>query len=447
MNPSSRTPLKAPPEPSAQVGLHALRAMWQQHTPLASLDVFHQALGDCFRVKLLGFRPVMLCGPAANHFVLVEARAALRWRADSDPIVRLLRHGVLVEDEQHAALRAQLSPALHKNMLAGYAQAMLRGVDQVCATWSAEAAPRDMLAEMRKVALRILFETLFAADVGPDLPTLWPSILRLLAYISPGAWMLWPRTSLPRTGYTRHLRQIDDYLYVLIAARRRALQAHTCEGADLLSTLIAAGMSDALMRDQLLTLLIAGHDTSTASLAWALYLLGAHPTVLAQARAEVDAVVGDATPGMQHLNSLTYLDSVVKEVLRMYPPVHLGSRIAAADLDFNGYGIPAGTRVVYSIYLTQRDPRYWPAPERFDPQRFAPGHTPHAPYTYLPFGGGPRNCLGYAFAEVELRLVLARLLQRFDFTLLPQPRIYAHMGATLEPHPGVWMTATPRLYP
>jgi cytochrome P450 len=186
-------------------------------------------------------------------------------------------------------------------------------------------------------------------------------------------------------------------------------------------------------------MLIAGHDTSTALLAWALYLLGRHPSILARVQVEVKDVLGQAPPTSETIVGLTCLDQVVKETLRLYPPIHLGMRTAATDLEFQGYGIPAGTRVLYSIYLSQRDPRYWPEPHRFAPDRFTAAQNRARPhYVYLPFGGGPRNCIGFTFAQVEARVVLARIFQRVDLKLL-QHNIRVHMGATLEPRPGVLM--------
>jgi cytochrome P450 len=203
-------------------------------------------------------------------------------------------------------------------------------------------------------------------------------------------------------------------------------------------------MSDDLIRDQLLTMLIAGHDTSTALLAWTLCLLGQHPDVLQQVQAEVDAVLGAEPPAFEQLNGLKYLEQVIKESLRLYPPIHLGMRIAATDLEFQGYHIPAGARVLYSIYLSHRMPEYWPDPEKFDPDRFRPEQNRTRPaFVYVPFGGGPRICIGFAFAEVEVKVVLARLLQMFELTLLNDD-VHAHMGATLEPRPGVMMKAKRR---
>ncbi len=437
---------RKPPELSALAGQRALQAMWRDHSLLAALRVFHAELGDCFRIKAPGFTPVMLVGPEAARFVLVTSRNDLRWRNASDPVTRVLQHGILVEDGAlHDQLRQTMTPALHKRVLGSYVAAMIRGVDTITADWHGHAT-RDMLIEMRRIALLIIFEALFNHDFTPDIDTIWPSLLRTLSFISPGLWMLW--RDMPRPGYAKHLQRMDAYLYRMIEQYRErhglSPTASSESVSDLLGMLIAAGLSDSAIRDQLLTMLIAGHDTSTASLTWTLYLLGAHPAAMSRARAEVDAVIGHGAPQLEHAAQLTYLDQVIKESLRLYPPIHLSSRTAAQDLDFKGMLIPAGTRVLFSIYLTQRDPHYWTAPDRFDPDRFSPELSANRPaYTYLPFGGGPRNCIGFAFAELELKLVLARLLQRFDMAV-KQPDIRVHMGATLEPRPGLKCQATQR---
>lgn len=425
------------PKPNQFTGLRALRGLWRRRSILGALEVMHAELGDVFRITAPGFNPVMLVGPEASRFLLISARDDVRWRMEREPITILLRHGVLVEDgDSHDEIRRAMNPALHRRMLAGYVEAMWRCTDQVMAGWE-PGETRDMLVEMRKIALLILTETLFSVDFSPELERLWRGVLRAVNYISPGPWVVW--RGLAHMGYNRHLRQIDDYLFRIIALRR----ANPAGDEDLLGGLIAADMSDDLIRDQLMTMLIAGHDTGTAALAWTLYLLGAHPDALTQAAGEVRALLGPQTPpGHEHLRDLVYLGQTIDESLRLYPPIHLGSRIAAIDLNFDGYHIPAGMRVLYSIYLTQRHPDYWPEPDQFRPERFAPGEK-HAPYTFLPFGGGPRNCIGAAFAGVETKIVLARILQRFDLTLVDD-HVHPHMGATLEPRPGVKMRVQPR---
>jgi len=204
------------------------------------------------------------------------------------------------------------------------------------------------------------------------------------------------------------------------------------EGNDLLQHLIDAGLSDDLIRDQMLTMLIAGHDTSTALLAWTFALLGQHPELLARLVKEIDEF--ERSP---------LLDQVIKESLRLYPPIHIGNRQVAQEMDFSEGQVPAGERLFYSIYLTQRDPAIWENAEEFCPERFANGKkTP--PLSYIPFGGGPRVCIGAGFGQSEARIVIARLLQTYKFEFMHH-KIHAHMGATLEPRPGVMMKVYRRI--
>lgn len=427
-----------PPTPSGLPALRTLAGMVGNRSPLRGLELLHQELGDVFQIPLPGFRPVVLVGPEAARFVYVSGRGSLRWRAEHDPVTRLLRGGLLVEDgEVHQALRRQLNPSLHRRMLEGYAEAVLERTDQLSATWSAKH-PVDLLDQMRQLTLLILVDSLFGADLSAELDRLWKPILRTLRYIGPGAWLLWH--AVPRPGYRAARRALDAYLHQLIAARR----TDGAGGSDLLSQLIRAGLADRLIRDQLLTVLIAGHDTSTALLAWTLHLLGTHPAVLAALQAEVDAQLGGAAPELSRVSQMRLLDQVLNESLRLYPPIHLSNRIAATDLEFSGYRVAAGSRVLLSIYLTHRHARYWSAPDRFDPQRFASEQAAdRPPYAFIPFGGGPRNCIGMAFAQAEAQLILARLLQRYRFRHLGRP-VHPHMGATLEPRPAVWMQVTRR---
>jgi cytochrome P450 len=256
----------------------------------------------------------------------------------------------------------------------------------------------------------------------------------MLKFISPGLWLV----GAPRRSYARSIAAIDEYLFGLIQDRR----AHSLESQDLLSELIKGGMDDDLIRDQMLTLLIAGHDTSTALFAWTLYLVGSHPQVLPDLLGEAGALPVDAPPTLEQIEGLVCFKQVIDETLRLYPPIHVGNRQAAEELSVCGYEIPKGDRVMISIYATHHDETHWPEPERFDPGRFASGER-HEPYTYLPFGGGPRNCIGANFAQVEARVVLARLYQCWEPALCRRP-VHIHMGATLEPRPGVFMKVMPR---
>jgi cytochrome P450 len=414
------------PKPDGLVSLGALRAMLAERSVMAAFSAFHAQLGDVFRLTLPGFNPVVLVGPEANEWVLVKEQPHLQWRSENDPIAQLLRHGLLVEDGPiHDAPRAVMNPALYKPALPAYVEAMVRATDAVVSTWRS-GQHIDLLDEMRKIALLIVYDTLFRHDVGPEVGELWASMLRLLRFISPGLWMLW--AGAPQRGYEAARRQVDAQLFGVLTRRRATLSD---DDLDLVALLIRAGYDDDLIRDQMMTMVVAGHDTTTALLAWVWVMLGQHPAVLARLRDEIGGVLGDDAPAMDGLRRLGYLDQVIRETLRLYPPAHLGSRIARQDLQFDGYPIPAGSRVIYSIFLTHRLPRLWDAPEEFRPDRFAGGWHPPK-FTYLPFGGGPRLCIGASFGEHMAAIVLARTLQKAELAI-DTGKAHLHMGATIEP--------------
>ncbi len=414
---------------SAQTGRMALRSLLKEGSPLGPLKVMAERVGRFFQIPLPGFRPYVVFGPEANRKVLVTERNRLLWR-NTDPVTDLLQRGVLVTDgEEHDRYRELMQPPLHPSQLSRYTRMMIDQTDRVSSTWKAGEVV-DMLVEARKIALLIIMQTLFSKDVWDDLPRIWTPVLKSIQYISPGMWILWRR--MPRLGYKKHLKTLDEYLYRIISERRQwTVDPHP---PDLLQHLIDAGLSDAVIRDQMLTMLIAGHDTSTALLAWSFALLGQHPEIHARLVVELDA---------QEKSEL--LERVLKERLRLYPPIHIGNRRVAEEIEFSEGSIPAGERMFYSIYLTHRDPAIWENAEHFCPERYTHGRkTP--PFAYVPFGGGPRACIGAAFGQAEARIVMARLLRthRFEFT---NHEIHAHMGATLEPRPGVRMKIARRADP
>ncbi len=424
-------------------GLNILSAVLRDRSLLTALTMMNKYVGSAFRITLPRFQPAVFIGPESNRQILVTERKDLLWRPENDPVCKLLRQGVLVIDgDFHDQVRGWMDPPLQRRNVIPHIPLFWRYTDDIIHTWR-DGEERDMLVEMRKVALLIIFGALFDVDFMPDMERLWEPILELLEYISPGLWIFW--ADMPRPKYRQARQAMDDYLYGLIRQRRAELEQFGLEPAagDLLGQLVAnSGMDDDLIRDQLLTMLIAGHDTSTALLAWVFYLLGMHPEAMAQMQAEVDRVIGrqQEPPSAEQVQQLDYTDLVIKEALRLYPPIHVGQRRAGEDVALQGYHVPEDSRIMYSIYLSHRDQRYWDDPEQFCPARFDHHSTQkQPPFTYVPFGGGPRNCIGAAFAQVESKVVLARLLQTFEFELLNGPEIKPFMGATLEPRPGVRM--------
>jgi cytochrome P450 len=428
------------PTISTTNALSVLKDLTSQRSLLAGLEAIHRELGDTFEINFPGFKSIVLSGPAATREILVTNHRKLKWRNELDPVTRLLRHGILVEDgEFHDALRSFMEPTLRRSRIVDYLPMMLARTDQTLSNWQ-DGSIQDMLVEMRQLALTILVDTLFSVDISPDLPHLWGSILKILAYISPGLWLITP--VMPRPGYQKGIDELDDYLYTIIRERRR----NGLEIDDMLGDLIRLeDLSDDLIRDQLLTMLIAGHDTSTALLSWSLYLLSSHPRVMKQTKVEVDEILKDRKPSIKEITRLVYLDQVIKETMRLYPPIHVANRIADNDLHLQGCPIPKGERIMLSYYLTHRDAQVWEEPGRFKPERFGRGaaQSKQPPFSFLPFGGGPRNCIGAAFAQVEVKVILARILQRFNLELV-SPQVGSRMAATLEPHPGVFMRVSRR---
>jgi cytochrome P450 len=410
---------------SPETGRAALSALIKEGSPLGPLKVMAKHVGRFFQIPIPGFRPYVVFGPEANRKVLITERDKVLWR-NTDPVTDVLRRGVLVTDgAEHDHYRELMEAPLHPSRLPNYTQMMIEQTDRVSSQWK-DGEVVDTLVEGRKIALLIIMQTLFSKDAWDDIPRIWHPIIKSIEFISPGPWIFW--RNIPRPGFKKYLKAMDDYLYGIIEERRKAKEQWKVESGkgDLLQHLIDAGLSDDLIRDQMLTMLIAGHDTSTALLAWTFALLGQHPDVHTKLVHEVDT-----------LEKSPLLDQVIKESLRLYPPIHIGNRRVAEEMRFSEGTVPAGERMFYSIYLTHRDPTIWENAESFCPERFARGRkTP--PMAYVPFGGGPRACIGAAFGQAEARLVIARLLQTYTFEFTNH-KIHAHMGATLEPRPGVSM--------
>lgn len=413
-----------------ELGRAAFTSFLKEKSPLGPLKILARHMGYFFQIPLPMFKPYVVFGAEANKKVLVTERDKVLWR-NTDPVTDLLGQGVLIVDgEEHDHYRKLMEPSLHASRLVGYTNLMLHHADKVSAQWR-DGEIVDMLIESRKIALLIIMQTLFNKDVWDDLEKIWKPVLKSIQYISPGAWILW--RNIPRFGFRKPLKELDEYLFEIINERRKRKEERF---NDLLQHLIDAGLTDKIIRDQMLTMLIAGHDTSTALLAWTFALLGQHPEIHQQVVNEIDKT--------NDLERVTLLDNVIKESLRLYPPIHIGNRRIASEMNFDGNKIPKNERLFYSIYLTHRDESVWENAESFCPERFSNGKKP-AGLSYVPFGGGPRVCIGATFGQMETRIVIASLLKQFKFEFTNH-KIHPHMGATLEPRPGVRMKVTRRKY-
>jgi len=244
-------------------------------------------------------------------------------------------------------------------------------------------------------------------------------------------------------------RKLDEAVYRLIAGRRRSGE----DTGDLLSMLLAArdeetgeGMSDRQLRDEVVTILIAGYETTADALAWTWYLLGTHPEAGARLHAELAAVLAGRVPAVEDLPQLPYTRMVLQEAMRLYPPAWGLLRQAREDDEIRGYRIPARARIVISQYVVHRHPGFWEEPEQFDPERFAPGRAAsRPPFAYFPFGGGQRMCIGNNFAMMEAQLILATVAQRYRLDLVPGHPVEPEPLITLRPRHGVLVTLHDRV--
>jgi cytochrome P450 len=310
---------------------------------------------------------------------------------------------------------------------------------------------RDAHTDMMALTLRVAAKTLFNAEVDKDVAEIGEAFNTIVEEIvSRSRRPIRIPDVIPIPGnirYLRGLRRIDRLVNAIIKERQRTGGDH----GDLLSMLMMARdddgqpMSDRQLRDEVITLLIAGHETTALALSWTWYLLSQHPEVDAKLAAELREVLGGRAPAVSDLPRLKYTEQVITESMRLYPPAWGIGREAIADCEIGGYAIPAGTTVIISAWISHRNPKYFPEPLVFRPERWEGDFAAKLPrFAYIPFGGGPRICIGNRFAMMEAVLILATVAQRFrlewqsDHPVEPLPSI------TLRPKGGVWVKVVPR---
>jgi cytochrome P450 len=414
-----------------------------------------RAYGDVVAVRF-GYRRVYIVNhPDLIESVLVtQARHFIKhWALRLNPLV--LGKGLLTsEGDFWLRQRRLMQPAFQKNRVTAYAGSMVEAAQRMLARWR-PGERREILTEMSRLTLEIAAKTLFdadvtgdAADVGAALQVLLDNFLRRFSSLVPVP--LWVPTP-ANLRLRRAVRRLDAIIYRFIEERR---QSHDEKG-DLLSLLLHArdeldqsGMTDRQLRDEAMTLFLAGHETTALTLAWTWYLLATHEGAAARVADEVDAVVGDRPPTAEDLPRLRYVESVILESMRLYPPAYVIGREAVADCEVGGYHVPRGLTIMLPQWSVHRDPRYYDDPEKFRPERWLEGLAQRLPrYAYFPFGGGPRLCIGNHFAQLETVLVLAVLARHYRFTLADAAPVRPAPTFTLRPDRGIVSVLTPREVP
>jgi cytochrome P450 len=351
--------------------------------------------------------------------------------------------------------RRLAQPAFHRRRVANFGGLMTDATLAMLDRWQARetaAQPLDVVTEFMRLTMEVVTLALFSTSVEHDIGKIGSAITTLLDDVTfRFTFPFYPPLKVPTLRNRRVLTAratLDGIVYRIIAERRRRPDEHD----DLLALLMEArdektgeGMSDKQLRDEVVTLFLAGHATTANALTWASYLLSTHVAIERRLRAEVDETLQGRIPTDSDLPNLTYTRMVIDETLRLYPPAWITNRRGIEADTVCGYRIPADATVSISPYVTHRDPTLWQNPEGFDPDRFAPERSDARPhYAYFPFGGGPRQCIGKGFALIEATLVLALLAQRYELHLVPGRRVETEAMATLRPRHGMWMTAHPR---
>lgn len=364
----------------------------------------------------------------------------------------LLGEGLLTSEAPlHTRQRRLVQPAFHRERMASYAATMIEYAARTRDRWQ-DGQTFNAAVEMMRLTLAVVAQTLFSADVEADAAAIGESlgaVLHLFDLVMMPFSRVVERLPLPSVRrFEQGKRRLDEIIYRIIRERRASGE----DRGDLLSMLLLAvdeegggGMSNQQVRDEALTLFLAGHETTANALTWTWYLLSQNPDVEAKLHAELDAVLGGRTPEPDDFGKLRYTEAVIAESLRLYPPAWGVGRMAVKHYQARGYEIEPGDIVLMSPFVVHRDPRWFPDPERFDPERWSPELRAGRPkFAYFPFGGGARVCIGEHFAWLEGVLMLATLGQRWKLSLKPGHPVDYRALITLRPRHGMTMTAHAR---
>jgi cytochrome P450 len=432
-----------PPGPKGQFLLGNLPALGKDL--IGFLTRCARDYGDIVALRLFNMPAFLLNNPDLIEYVLVTnqrnfIKHSFFWRH----VTAVFGNGLLTSEGDFWLRERRLcQPAFHREQVAAYGAVMVDFTERAVAEWR-DGDVRDVHQDMMGLTSRIAAQTLLGADVGSDVDQVEPALDVVIEQIAvrfkrPFAFP----DAVPTPGnlrYRKAVHRLNDLIYKVIRERRAA----TSRSDDLLSLLLHAQdidgtrMTDRQLRDEAITLFLAGHETTALALSWTWYLLSQHPEVEAKLWAELAAVLGGRSPSVADLDRLRYTGMVVMESLRLYPPAYVMGREAVNDCEIGGYPVGRGNTVFVSQWLMHHDARYFENPDAFLPERWADGLAKRLPkYAYFPFGGGPRMCIGSNFAAIEAALLLATIAQRFRLTLVPGHPIELLPSITLRPKHGI----------
>lgn len=446
--------LRSPPGPRDFLGLRTMRAL--KRDALGTLQALHRAYGDFIYAPRLNAPAYLLSHPDHVGYVLQANHRNYRRSRNSDKLRRPLGNGLITNDgASWLKQRRLMQPAFHRRRILHFGETMTNETQKLLAEWQAEAPrgkPRDISSEMMRLTLAIVSRTMFGAAVEQEAENFGQAITEFQKEIHRRQYVLvdvpeW--VPLPQLRRAKEAHKTIERVVTRIIEERRRTDAPAHH--DLLAMLLNAKdadtgepMDDTQLRDEVRTIIFAGHETTANALTWTWYLLARNPAAFKKLRAELARVLGGRAPTVDDLPELAYTKMVVEESMRLLPPVWAMTREAIADDEIDGYRIPAGSTVVLSQFITQRHPDFWEKPETFDPERFTPDRVKQRHrFAYFPFGGGPRVCIGSNFAMLEAQLILATIAQRYELDLVPEHPVELETLITLRPKYGLMMTLRP----
>ena len=403
-------------------------------------------IGDVVGLRVGPWRGALVSAPEHVKHVLVTRVRNYPKSPTYRALKLVLGNGLVTsEGELWQRQRRLAQPAFHRQRLAGFVDTFARCTGDLLTAWDGEPdhAEVDIHREMQALTLRAVGLTLFSTELGGEASAVGTALARVLVKANALSESILPMPGwLPTPAnfrFRRSLRVLDELVYRLIGERRAGEEL-----PDLLGMLVSATdetgterMDDRQLRDEVMTLLLAGHETTANALTWAFYLLSTHPEVYRRLHEEARGL-GGRMPTLGDLGALPYTGQVLDEAMRLYPPAWILERQAVEDDEIGGYRIPAGSFVVVSPWTVHRNPRLWDNPEGFDPDRFAPAACEARPrHAYLPFGAGPRQCIGNNFALMEAKVMLAGIAARYRPEIVPGQRIALEAGITLRPKHGI----------
>jgi cytochrome P450 len=448
------TTVHYPPGPKSKIPGGQMFAFRRNAIDL--LTRLSRAYGDVVAYRLGPERVILLNHPDYIRDVFVTHQRNFTKSRGLQWAKFILGEGLLTsEGEVHVRQRQLAQPAFHRQRIPAYGATMVTYAQRLQQRWQ-DGETRDIDQEMTRLTLAIASKTLFDADVeeeAQDIGAALSTILTLFPRFMLPFSNLIGKLPLPSNRQAEQARKLLDTVMYRIIQERRASGVDT---GDLLSMLLAArdeegdgsGMSDQQLRDELMTMFLAGHETTATLLTWTWYLLSQHPAVEAQLHAELDTVLAGRLPTVQDMPQLRYTRMLLAEALRLYPPAWIIGRRALEAYEVGEYVLPAKAIVVMSPYITHHDARFFPAPEVCDPQRWTPEAEATRPkFAYFPFGGGARQCIGEGFAWMEGILALATLAQQWQMRLVPGHPVALKPLITLRPRYGMRMILARRQAP